>query len=301
MARLTGSRHRSLAERLPESPILVEEALTRARSWNMPLTMTLYVSSVGGFALVMFWMANAPSGHPSAADMAHVAFIAAALQLALAALLVPAFVAPSISADRENGTLDVLLLGPLDPKRLVAAKLVASIAYVVLLVVMTAPVQLATFLYAGLDIGQFLLATVITLGSIVTLGALAMAISAWKTRMMTATLAVYGLVVGLYGATLVIGDALSNGAFSDVEAGTDPHLLLAANPFYALHSIVFSHSLPPRSGAMLEPWQASLLAQAALAAVAFALATRLVGGRRSASGQRPIPTASTVGGNKPDG
>ncbi|MGQ0744801.1 MAG: ABC transporter permease [Acidimicrobiales bacterium] len=293
--------------RRPDVPILAQEALSRARSPMMPITMALYVSTLGLTALLLFSVAmpNDAPATPNPADMANVAFLTAALQLALALLVVPALAAPALAAERERGTLDLLRLGRLEPRRLVAAKLFASLAYLALLVAVAFPVLLAVFLYAGLGVGPLIRAELLTLGSALALGSMALALGARLPRAVSATVAAYALALAAYGLTVPVGARIGPGADAAPAA---VHPLVFANPFDGLHSLVFPE--PPAGsslgqvvaalvpggtdatpwGPVVEPWVAALAWQGALGGLALLAAGELVAGRRLAT--RPVTIAS---------
>jgi len=277
--------------------------------------MALFVSILGAAALALFSVAlpDSPDASPNPSDMANVAFLTAALQLALAVLFVPPLTAPAFSAEHERGTFELLRLGCLKPRQLVASKLVASLAYLVLLMVVAAPVLMAVFLYAGIGLGQFVLVELLTLGTAVALGSVAMALSAWLPRTVTTTVATYATALALYGLAVPVGAVLGTGSTADAAAG---HPLVFTNPFYALHSLVFP--VPPSGaplgqlfrlvipggtdagswGPTLQPWQASLAWQAVLGILCLLAAAELAAGRRLAT--RPIHLGRARAG-KPSG
>ena len=63
----------------------------------------------------------------------------AGVVMATVALVVPGLVGPTISGERERQTLNLLLVTPLGPARIVLGKLVAALAFVVLLVIACLP------------------------------------------------------------------------------------------------------------------------------------------------------------------
>lgn len=301
-------RLRSALAGLPDNPVLERERLTRARSWGMPLGMSLYICSLGGVALLQFsWaISAAPDKTPTAANMARAAFLVASLQLITVFLAVPPVVGSAISSERERGMFDLLLLGSHSPRSLVWCELWAALAYRLLLVVVAAPVLLAVFLYAGLGVGQFLLAELLTFAVAVSVGSVALLLSTVMTRGLGAALSTYGLVFALRFAIITTGSLLSSDVPLNPAPGAPPAVfpLVFATPFYALKALLtgpapagahIGHlvglllrrdSDPASWGPVVQPWQAALLGMMAVTMLSMALATRVVAGRRPPSRRR---------------
>jgi len=295
------------------NPILEREALTRARSWTTPVTMTLYLCLLGAFALAMFSRAisGAPDKLPAAEDMANAVFLTVGFQLVLALLFVPALAAGAIAGERERGTLDMLVLSRLHPFDLAWGKLAAAVAYPVVLVVVSLPVMVAVFLYAGLDLGQLAITQVLTLVTAITLGAVATMLSAVSPSTVVATVGSYVSALGLYVVTALLGASLS----PDNKARLwDVHPLLFANPFHALkaatsayepagasigelfHRLFLKSGAPVPSGTVLQPWQLSALLQVALTAMCLVVTARVLSRRRRRPRRRAESTAGATSG-----
>ena len=71
--------------------------------------------------------------------------------LVLIAVMAPAFSAGSITVEKEKRTLDLLRTTPVTSGSIVSGKLLASITYLVLLLISTAPVLSMCFLLPGQD------------------------------------------------------------------------------------------------------------------------------------------------------
>lgn len=291
---------RGAVAQLCDSPILEREGQRRARSWRTPFTISAFVCLLGGFALLLFSLATsrAPAG-PAAADMANVAFLTVALQLVVALLVVPARAGSAIAGERELRSLDLLLVGRLGPRHIVVTKLAASLAYLLLLLVAAAPVLLAAFLYAGLDVGQLARCEALTVVTVVTLGSVALLLSALIDRPTSAVLASYGAGLALFVGTVLLGLVVQLDP-PQADPGLSPpvHPFVLANPFYAAHEIALG-PLPGGThlgqagrlltvrggrastwGPVVQPWLVSVGAQVAVAAGCLVAATWAVARRR---------------------
>lgn len=286
---------------LCDRPVVAKEGLLRARSRSTPVTIALGVFLLAAAALVVFWLilSAAPERRPEPVDMARGAFIVVALQLALALLLVVPAAASSIAGERERNTFDLLVVGRLTAKEIVASKLAGSVAVVALLLVAAAPVLVAVFGYAGLDLRRLLLVEFLTLITVVTAGALALTVSALSSRAVPAIRTGYLVTVVLFAGPALIGRAVrfEQPINSSPGAPAAVHPLVFDSPFYALHALLVE---PAEAGAQLghlaglavlregagswgplvQPWQMSLVVQLALAGACLAVAARAVAGRR---------------------
>lgn len=72
-------------------------------------------------------------------------------------LAVPAFPATAIVRERNDGTLALLLTSPLKPISILAGKLSASLAFVLILLAVSVPAVMACFVMGGIDPDQVLL------------------------------------------------------------------------------------------------------------------------------------------------
>src|SRR4030081_162896 len=165
-----------------DNPIVVKEGVSRMRTWRAPVVATLYVSLIGaiGFAWLNLGEAGAgfSDGRPVAAVVGSQAFAAMTFfQLGLVCLFAPALAAGSISGERERQTFDVLLVSRVSAFGIVWGKLVASIAFVLLLILTALPLFAAVFLFGGIDFQQFFLTHVIVVMTAITIGSLSLFMS----------------------------------------------------------------------------------------------------------------------------
>lgn len=282
------------------NPILVHEGRARARSWSMPVAMAVYVSLLGAFALVMFSLAisGAPDNHPSATDMANVAFLTLGFQLVLQLLIVPPLVADSIASEREQNTIETLLTGILGARNVVRFKLLASTALPLLLVVVAFPVLLAVFLYAGVGAADLLLAELVTIAAVMAIGAVSLAVGTMAPRSLSATLVAYGVVLGIFVVLPLLGVVLHRGPARLLSASVHPFVF--ANPFYVFHTLTLGptpagldlghlvgllfqrHATASTWGPLVQPWELALVAQVLVVSAGIRLASWRLSQRRLA-------------------
>jgi ABC-type transport system involved in multi-copper enzyme maturation permease subunit len=224
------------------------------------------------------------------------------IQISLISLFAPALAAGAISGERERQTLDVLLVSRVSALGIVWGKLVASVAFMLLLILAALPLFAAVFLFGGIDAEQFLVTQLLTVTTAVSLGATSLLLSAAFRRTLPSTVASYGAAFASLVGTLVVGWLLTlviwqrEGTLG--QTVSDVHPFVFANPLYALFVVLTSANGAPMSvgraialffllpggdaGPQLEPWQATVLVQLVVVVLSVFGAVRLVRGRRVA-------------------
>lgn len=302
------------AARLVDNPLIVKDALSRMRSWRAPVVMTLYLGLLAAFGYSIFLLqAVSNAGQRSgAAQIGALVFTwLTFFQLTLVGLFAPALAAGAISGERERQTFDVLLVSRVTALGIVWGKLVASVAFMLLLILGALPLFAAVFLFGGIDLEQFVVTQVLTVSTAVTIAAISVFLSAVFGRTLPSTVAAYGITfAGLIG-TLMVGVMLSFIVSQRAglgAAGADAHPLQFTNPLYALFVVLESPNGAPMhfgrllqllflgpgqantAGPQLEPWQGTLLLQILVVVLSVVGAVRLVSGRRTAQpGPHPPP------------
>jgi ABC-type transport system involved in multi-copper enzyme maturation permease subunit len=192
----------------------------------------------------------------------------------------------------------VLLVSRVTPLGIIWGKLVASVAFMLLLILGALPLFAAVFLFGGIDFEQFVVTQLVTVSTAITIGAVSVFLSSAFRRTLPSTVAAYGCAfAGLVG-TLLVGSMLSI-LIAERQVSADVHPLEFTNPLYALWVIldspngggmhlgrllqllVLAPGGPNSAGPSLEPWQGTLLAQLAIIALSVYGAVRLVGGHRA--------------------
>jgi ABC-type transport system involved in multi-copper enzyme maturation permease subunit len=286
-----------------DNPLVAKDGISRMRSWRAPFALTVYLGVLGLFGYAMFSILvfspvakQGGSAQVGAQVFAALAFV----QITLITLFAPALAAGAISGERERQTLDVLMVSRVSAFGIVWGKLVASLAYLLLLILTALPIFAAVFLFGGIDFEQFLLAQVITVMTAVAIGAVSVFISAVFQRSLPATVTAYGagfaLVIGTLIAGLMLGWLYDYRVTGGVIFGIHP--LLLSNPLWALGVVLFEPSGAGVSvgrllqvlvfargdagwGPAVQPWQVCVAAELALTALSVAGAVQIVKGRRA--------------------
>jgi ABC-2 type transport system permease protein len=289
------------AVNLFDNPLIVKDAVSRMRSWRAPVVLTLYLGLLAAFGYSAFLIAaiSQTGTRTGAAQIGAQVFSSLTFfQLTLISLFAPALAAGAVSGERERQTFDVLLVSRVTALGIVWGKLVASVAFMLLLILGALPLFAAVFFFGGIDFEQFVVTQLLTVSTAVTIAAISVFLSSAFRRTLPSTVAAYGCTfAGLVG-TLLVGSMLSF-LIGDRQVTGDVHPLQFTNPLYALFTVLDSPNgaamhlgrllqvlfagpgSPNTAGPNLEPWQGTLMLQLAMIAVALFAAVRLVGGYRA--------------------
>lgn len=157
--------------------------------------------------------------------------------ITLIVLIAPALTANAITLERERKTMELLLTAPLTARQLLTGKLVASFAFVILLLALTMPVSAVCVLLGGTSFGDLIRAYVIVAFSTATLCAIALFTSAYARNSTLAVVWSYVRVGALLLLTLIL--VALQASFSGAGGGVGVRLLFPVtlfNPFVALYA-----------------------------------------------------------------
>ena len=226
----------------PLNPVLARELKQRMRGRHVWLVLTLYLTVL---AVILRWVYLAASrdSFNGGIDLLASATAGRAIfqwllffMLLLVCFIVPGLTAGAISGERERQTMVALQLTLLRPRSIVAGKLLASLAFVVLLIIASLPLVTVPFLVGGVSLGEVVKGMWMVLATAVTLACLTLACSAVLRRTQAATVVAYGLTLAL-----VLGTLMVYGAQQIPRSNGTPRprpWILALNPFAATADVV---------------------------------------------------------------
>ena len=190
------------------NPIVAKEYRSRMRTGRSPLALMIYILLLGGlgwavFAAMVSSTSNlygpAPNYGPTLFEYLVI------FQMVLLAFITPALTASAISSEREHQTIDLLFVTLIPPFSIIWGKLLASISFVLLLLLISVPIFSLVFLFGGIELDQVLDAFIVTAVTALTLGTLGIAFSTWLKRTLPATVAAYAAAFVLLAGGLVYG------------------------------------------------------------------------------------------------
>lgn len=192
------------------NPIVAKEYRSRMRTWRSPLAMTVYILLIGGLGWAVFsaMAVSARSGFNGgvSANYGQGLFLYLLLfQMVLLTFITPALTAGAISSEREHQTIDLLFVTRIPAFSILWGKLVASMSFVLLLLLLSVPIFSLVFLFGGIELDQVLAAFLVTAVSALTLGIIGIACSTAFRRTLPATVAAYGAAFVLLAGSLLYG------------------------------------------------------------------------------------------------
>lgn len=192
------------------NPIVAKEYRSRMRTWRSPIAITVYILLLGGLGWAIF-SAEASSAQNSlnpgqAANFGQSLFVWLIMfQMVLLTFITPALTAGAISSERERQTIDLLFVTRLPSFSILWGKLLASMSFAFLLLLLSVPIFSLVFLFGGIELDQLLSAFLVTAVAALTLGILGLACSAAFPRTLPATVAAYGAAFILLAGSFLYG------------------------------------------------------------------------------------------------
>jgi len=226
----------------PLNPVLARELKQRMRGRHVWLVLTLYLTVL---AVILRWIyvAAARDSFNGGIDLLASATAGRAIfqwllffMLLLVCFIVPGLTAGAISGERERQTMVALQLTLLRPRSIIAGKLLASLAFVVLLIIASLPLVTVPFLVGGVSLGEVVKGMWMVIATAVTLACLTLACSAVLRRTQAATVVAYGLTLGLVLGTLMVYGAQQ--IPRSIGSPRPKPWILALNPFAATADVV---------------------------------------------------------------
>ncbi len=222
------------------NPIVAKEYRTRMRTWRSPLAITVYIVLLGGIGWAVF-AALTVSGsviNQGAGSLGQMLFTFLILfQVALLAFITPALTAGAISGERERQTLDLLFVTPIAPFSIIWGKLLASMSFVVLLLLISVPIFSLVFLFGGIEADQVVSAFTVTAITAMMLGFVGVAFSTMLRRTLAATVASYGAAFVLLVGTLLYGALFPTEADASSTSQPAPPAITLISPVIPLWTI----------------------------------------------------------------
>jgi len=199
--------------------VLGKEITTRMRGWRAAAVITAYLTLLALVSLLTLNGFNTPSTYSESARVGQTLFLLlASFQMALILFITPPSTADAISGERQRQTLELLLVTRLSSLSIVLGKLVAGLAFDVLLIACSLPLFSLVFLFGGVDPSTFISVFVIFLATTLLIGSLSLFISTIMRRsgasVIVSLLCTLALTVGLLLLTfyLILSVANSGGA-----------------------------------------------------------------------------------------
>jgi ABC-2 type transport system permease protein len=191
------------------NPIVAKEYRSRMRTWRSPLALMIYILLLGGLGWAIFaaMVSSTSSSYGGATpNYGQTLFeYLVIFQMLLLAFITPALTASAISSERERQTIDLLFVTLIPPFSIIWGKLLASISFILLLLLLSVPIFSLVFLFGGIELDQVVYAFVVMGVTALTLGTLGIAFSTWLRRTLPATVAAYASAFLLLAGSFAYG------------------------------------------------------------------------------------------------
>jgi len=190
------------------NPIVAKEYRSRMRTWRSPLAMMIYILLIAGLGFAIFSSITSSIGSfgGGSANYGQGLFMYLVIfQMILLTFITPALTSGAISSERERQTIDLLFVTRIRPFSIIWGKLLASMSFVVLLLLLSVPIFSLVFLFGGIEVDQVLYTFLVILVAAFTMGVIGIAFSTWFRRSLAATVAAYVSAFVLLFGTLAFG------------------------------------------------------------------------------------------------
>ena len=233
--------------------IMVKELRSRMRGRRAFVVLTIYLALL---ALITYgsYLIVAPAARQDFGGFVNQANTSAIVgqtiftllsifQLILICFIAPGFTAGQISLEREKQTLDLLVSTPMRPGAIVVGKLLAALAFVMLMIVAAVPITAIVLMYGGASVDDIVRQQVVLLATAVALGAIGLFFSALLKRTQAATVLSYITMLALTLGTIMLFGFWTllinqDSGFGIGPPRRAPEQLLYVNPGVAMLDVV---------------------------------------------------------------
>lgn len=168
--------------------IMTKDLRLRMRGWRWAGVVTLYVAILVVIAIIFLLQKYNPTDGNSGASAPSLAGVRlfqtlSIVQLCMIALVTPATVAGTISGERQHRTWDLLVASRVPTRGIIWGKLLAGIAFNLVLIGASLPIFCLVFLFGGIGPLDLIAPFAVFLATVLLLGAASLAVSALTARL----------------------------------------------------------------------------------------------------------------------
>ncbi|MBX0331493.1 ABC transporter permease [Oscillochloris sp. ZM17-4] len=215
-------------------PMLFKELATQLRGSRAALMITIYVGLILIAVRLLYGMiiSQLDYGTPLiSAQIGQLLFIGVSLLVqSLMVFLAPATTVHAISREHERGTFELLMSTPISAIQLIGGKLIAAMAFLLLLLLAATPVFSLVLLFGGVMLSDLARVLLITLATAFLGGTFGLCCSAITRQTANATLLCYAVLISVVMGTLFAANVWS--LINGLTAA--PQALGAINPLSAM-------------------------------------------------------------------
>jgi ABC-2 type transport system permease protein len=235
-----------LNSRIWNNPVITSEMKIKMRGWRTALGIAAYlgVLLLIGFlyylAFIDYSLSWSNSINARQEAGMQIYSVLAILQFSLVLLITPAQTAGSISGEREKQTLELLLSTKIPSLGIIFGKLIASMSYIILLIITSIPLFSLVFLFGGVtpgDMAKLFLFYIVTAFAV---GSIGIFYSTLFKRTVVATVVTYLTIFLLGLVSVILGAYMVTVQFNAVNQPANPAIpfVLYINPAVGLADIL---------------------------------------------------------------
>ena len=262
------------------NPILIKEMRTRMRGRRAFIVLTGYVFILS-LIIGLFYFALSRAAPPQVVNQAGSILTPALIyvQLGLICLTAPTFSASAISSEREQQTLDLLVISLARPSTILFGKVGAALSYLLLTLFGSLPLVSLTYALGGVSLRAIAIAYLVMLVAGITFCSLSFL---WSTLIRRSVLAqlvsilsVIVLVVGIPGLAAFFSALTFQVRGTSTSYINVIFLLLRTNPFAAVASMIPGFPVPASVWMQGVPiWASQIVFYLVLTTISLLLALR---------------------------
>lgn len=251
-----------------KNPIHTKEFRERFRAPKTIWIISIYLFVIGGILLGFMGISLAEQAFVPGENREYF-IVFSVLLLVMIGFMAPGLSAGVISGERERQTLNILLTTHLSPMTIVLSKLLTSLAFIGLLILMSIPLYSFIFLFGGVSPTEVFHVFLFYSVNIIFFGCLGLFCSTLVKRTGISTVMAYGFTFFIAVGTGIIAIFLHEW-FYYLERAPENHALIffitSLNPFVAIMDI-FDPSFYNSEYIKIRPWVLYSFAYGALSVI----------------------------------
>ena len=218
------------------NPIIAKEVHSRMRNARALILLIGFVAIMAAIGYVSYRNLDPETSRVTALTSSGTkVFVPLAwAALAMLSLFVPGLLGGAIAGERERQTLDLLLCTPMRPGRIIMGKLVASLLFILFLVVASLPIFSIVFILGGIPFVLVFQVFVILVATVFMFGSFGIMCSVLLKRSAQATLSAFVLATLAYLGPLLFSNLLHSSYYSYGIGSSAPPVLSDLSPYVAM-------------------------------------------------------------------
>lgn len=262
------------------NPVLNKEIMLRMRSFKTFIGIFFYLLVLSAIALIVISLAmRSNSGLLRPDDTRMMFYVLSFAQLGLILFITPGLTAGIISGERERQTLNILLTTVQSSSSIIISKLVASLLFLMLMILSSLPIYSIVFLFGGVSPGMVVKTFIIYFFTMFTVGSFGIMFSTLTKKTIVSMIATYGLALFLVGGLSFILVLSMEFFFNWGQNQTSiwPYITTMVNPVMVMFMWIEEHAAEDifqRSGISFPLLYSFMISHTILSISAIAVAVR---------------------------